>query len=137
MMSGTLKGRVKLSHFGFFMLSASSDQFEINEQQFIRFLLLFPDGQTTKKADSCLMRLINEHCKSQPSSPCDRADSPAGTGLLSSADASREQRHNQRRCIPHTWEGSNAILPSSSEPCGGGNGRHTGDLCVSPHARRL
>lgn len=92
------------------MLSASSDQFEINEQQFIRFLLLFPDGQTTKKADSSLMRLINKHCKSQPSSPCDRADSPAGTGLLSSADASREQRHNQRRCVPHTWEGSDAIL---------------------------
>jgi len=31
------------------MLSASSDQFKINKQQFILFLLLFPDGQTTKK----------------------------------------------------------------------------------------
>lgn len=57
MMSGTLKGSVKLSHFGFFMQSASSDQFEINEQQLIRFLLLFPDGQTTKKADSSLIEI--------------------------------------------------------------------------------
>lgn len=74
------------------------------------FCFCFLTGRQQKKADSSLMRLINKHCKSQPSSPCDRADSPAGTGLLSSADATREQRHNQHRCIPHTWEGSNAIL---------------------------
>lgn len=38
------------------MLSASSDQFEINEQQFVRILLLFPDGQAAEKANSCQVR---------------------------------------------------------------------------------
>lgn len=49
MTSGTSKGSVKLSHFGFFMLSAPSDQFEINEQRFVHVLLLFPDGRQHKK----------------------------------------------------------------------------------------
>lgn len=114
MMSGTLKSRVKLSHFGFFMLSASSDQFEINEQQFICFLLLFPDGQTIKNANSSQIRLINEHCKSQLSSLWDTADLPAGTGLLSSADTNREQQHNQCNSVPHRSERSNAILPRAA-----------------------
>lgn len=56
MISGTSKGSIKPSHFGFFMLSASSDQFEINEQQFVRILLLFPDGQAAEKANSCQVR---------------------------------------------------------------------------------
>lgn len=38
------------------MLPASSDQSEINEQQFVHVLLLFPDGQAAERANSSQIR---------------------------------------------------------------------------------
>lgn len=137
-MSGTLKSSVKLSHFGFFMLSASSDQFEINKQQFICFLLLFPDGQTIKNANSSQIRLINEHCKSQLSSLWDTADLPAGTGAPEfSWYQQRAAEQLVQFCPPQIWRKQCYPPQSSTAACSGGRGRHRRHLCVSLHTRQL